>query len=320
MRVERVSREDLVEAAAELLPGAGRPPELALPALGAREARYLAELRHGAAPPAAVALVAREAGRPVAVAGVLPSPFDEEVFGPPSARIVGFEALTREAAEALADEALASASGELGARFVQARVAPASPGLAALASRGLAAFGATVLYAGEVGREGEAKDGRERERVERVEGGPELEAAARAAGEARFESHLARDPRLPAGKERLVYERWVRSEADRGATVLLSRDEGGEPAGVAVLRASPLAPRLLGLELWHLHVLAVAAPFEGRGHGARLARAALAEAAAAGATLLQTGADTAALAAARLYARLGLLPRAASLALHGWLG
>jgi ribosomal protein S18 acetylase RimI-like enzyme len=88
----------------------------------------------------------------------------------------------------------------------------------------------------------------------------------------------------------------------------------------AVARGNDLARTHLGVEQWHLHLLAVHPRARGGGLGLALAQAAMAEAAQRGATVFQTGVDSGAVGAQRIYARLGLLPRASSLALHRWIG
>jgi GNAT superfamily N-acetyltransferase len=240
------------------------------------------------------------------------SPFDTDALGVPTARLEGLYALSAEAARELV-ASVVEATRDLGASMLLGRVAPASPALDALLGAGLRVFGATVLYAGAPTRSPMPAA------IEVADGPEAIAEAATVVGLAFGDTHLSRDRRIGPKGARSVYERWVSAEARRGATILIVREERGQPAAVAVCRQNVLAQRHLAAQIWSLHLLATHPDWSGRGYGSRVVRAALSHAAGQGAALVQTGADTAAIQAQRIYSSLGLRPASASLALHGWI-
>jgi RimJ/RimL family protein N-acetyltransferase len=316
-----VSRDEFTAALVELLVelhgrgGGAAPPELGGLRVDERAARYVAALRHGGEAGGGGFMTARRGRRVTALAAVAPSPFDQKVFGMPVGRVQTLEAV--DAAEAaVAVEAVDRRARALGLSLLHARVPSGSRALPALLSSGYQAFGATVTYAGTplVPAGGGGGGGG----VEVAGSARELAEAARLARLGFGDTHLSRDERVDARRGRALYEAWVRAEADRGARVLVIRREGRAVA-LAVCRDNPLARQLLGVDQWHLHLLAVHPRFRGQGLGREAAGAAFSTALAAGAARVQTGVDTGALAAQRIYARAGLLPVGSSFALHRWL-
>lgn len=310
-----VSREDFAAALIELLTSAGRgaaaPPELGGLPVDDGGAAYVAALRHGTDVGGGIHLMERRGRRVAALAAVVPSAFDQEVFGLPVGRVQTLEVADR-ADAAAAVWAVEQAARTLRLSLLLARVAAGSRVLPALLAQGYQAFGATVTYAGPAPAVAAGTE------AELVSGAREVAEAARLARLGFEDTHLSRDERLDGQKGRALYEAWVRAEAGRGARLLVIRRDG-RAAALAVCRDNPLVRQHLGLDQWHLHLLAVHPRFRGQGLGRAAAAAAFAAAAAAGARRVQTGVDTAALAAQRIYARAGLLPVGSSLALHRWL-
>jgi GNAT superfamily N-acetyltransferase len=307
-----VTRGEFVDAFIELLPSLGRsrPVELALRRIDERAARYVAALRHGA-DVEGIYLLARKGSRVTALAAVAPSPFDTEIFGLNVGLVQTLEVADGAEAPSVV-RATERAARSRGFELLFGRVSPASPTLPALLDRKFAIFGATVLYSGrpvvpEVATE----------ELELATDRRTISDAARVARHSFGDTHLSRDSRLDGRKGRTLYEAWVKAEADRGARILIKR-EGGRPAATAVCRENRLAREHLGVEQWHLHLLAVHPRFQGKGLGRGLAEAAGAVAIEAGAELLQTGVDTGSIAAQRVYTAMGLAPAGSSLALHKW--
>lgn len=307
-----VAREEFVTGLIELMPtlARSRPPELAQKRIDERAARYIAALRHGG-DVESVYLLARKNSRVTALAAVAPSPFDTGIFGIPIGRIQTLEVADGVEAPSVV-RATERAARTLGFELLFARVSPSSPMLPALIDRDFRSFGATVLYSGRPVISKDALHG-----VKLARERSEVAEAARVARLGFSNTHLSRDSRLDMRKGRALYEAWVKAEADRGAQVLFIREED-RAAAVAICRTNPLAHTHLGMEQWHLHLLAVHPRFQGAGLGRRVAEAACATAVGSGAELLQTGVDTGAIAAQRIYSSVGLLPAGSSLALHKW--
>jgi ribosomal protein S18 acetylase RimI-like enzyme len=307
-----VTRAQFAEGLVELLPNLvrSRPPELAQRRVDEGAARYIAELRHGH-DDESIYLLANKGSRVTAIAAVAPSPFDSKIFGLSIGRLQTLEVADRAEAPSVVRATERSARAR-GFELLFARTTPSSSTLPALFDRDFKAFGATVLYSGRPQTPKEDLEG-----VEVAEERDEIAEAARVARLAFADTHLSRDSRLDVRKGRALYDAWIKAEADRGARVLIVR-ERGRVAAVALCRDNQLARIHLGIEQWHLHLLAVHPRFQGAGLGRRVAAAAGATALASGAELLQTGVDTGAIAAQRIYAGMGLLPAGSSLALHKW--
>lgn len=308
-----VSREELVQGLTELLPSlvGSRPPELAQRRVDAGSAKYVAALRHGQKP-TGVYLMARKGTRVTALVAVSPSPFDTTIFGLPVGRVQTLEVVDVAEAPSVV-RATERTARHLGFELLFARVSPSSPTVPALIERGFQIYGATVLYSGKPTTIEGASDG-----VYQVLERSEVAEAARVARLGFTDTHLSRDHRLDRRKGRALYESWVKAEAERGAQILMIRHNGRATA-VAVIRENPLAREHLGIEQWHLHLLAVHPSAQGSGQGRRIANAACARAIGAGADIVQTGVDTGSLAAQRIYTGLGLLPSGSSIVLHKWL-
>ncbi len=314
-----VSREEFVEALVELLPtvSRGRPTEVNAARIDERVARYVAELRHGSSAQATY-LLSRNGKRPSALAAVASSPFDEQILGVPVGKVLSLE-VTAEAEARTAIRAADRAAIAMGFELLLARVAPDGLALPAMLASGWQAFGATILYAGTPINVRNVDPA-----IEVAESVEDVREAARLARLCFTDTHLSRDEGLDRAQSRALYEAWVKAEAERGATVLIAREtrkthERGRVQAVAVCRGNDLARQRLGLRQWHLHLLAVHPRARGTGLGLQIARAAMQTAQRAGAELVQTGVDTAAVAAQRIYTELGLLPRNSSFALHRWL-
>ncbi len=312
IKIDRVDRDVfLISFIACMQHNRYRPPDLAFPIeLNTRAATYLAVRRHPR-DPTALYLRCYRKNAVLGIAAMARSPFDETALGIPVGRLQSIEAEEFEAAQSLV-QAIEDGAHQLGIKLLLARIHPSSMALPALVERGWAVYGANVLYAG-VPQETSFPD-----EVESSSSPEEVHQAAQLVGHCFVDTHLSRDKLLERDRCALIYESWVRAEAERGAQLLFIR-RSGQWIGLGVCRDNPTAHEYLNIDIWHLHLFAVDPRQQGQGIGTMIAQAVFSLARDRGATLVQTGVDTAHLAAQRIYSRLGLFPAGSSLVLHRWL-